>query len=171
MSEELLGLTLAYVFLTALLLIAIIAGRIRWPIKAGLIVISIVFYAVSYSGWKHAQGWPSKTALPDKFLLHHAVIEEPNDARGEQGMFYLWVTDLKHDELADKPRAFEIPYDQATHAVIEQALKKTRSGQPQLGQPVLNVAKPFKPKQQNALGQKIAKFDFTDVPVPALPEK
>lgn len=171
MSEELLGLTLAYVFLTALVLLAVIYGRLAWLLKAGLIVIAVVFYWFSYNGWKETQGWPSQVELPQKFLLHYAVIEEPNEETGEKGKIYIWLTDLLNDELAEKPRAYELPYDQAAHSAVEDALKKTRNGQPQLGQPAPRKAKPSDPKQKNALGQKTTELKFSNVPAPALPEK
>ncbi|MAY43350.1 MULTISPECIES: hypothetical protein [unclassified Neptuniibacter] len=171
MSEELLGLTLAYVFFTALVLLAVIYGRLAWPLKAGLIVIAVVFYWFSYNGWKETQGWPSQVELPQKFLLHYAVIEEPNEETGEKGKIYIWLTDLLNDELAEKPRAYELPYDQAAHSAVEEALKKTRNGQPQLGQPAPRKAKPSDPKQKNALGQKMKELKFSNVPAPALPEK
>ncbi|WP_415897939.1 hypothetical protein ACMXYX_06165 [Neptuniibacter sp. QD72_48] len=171
MNEELLVLTLAYVLLTALLLLAVISGRLKWPVKAGLVVIALFFYGCSYLGWKQSQGWPSPTALPDKFLFHYAVIEEPDKQANKEGDIYIWLTDLKNDELDEKPRAFRIDYDQATHGAVEEALKKTKSGQPQLGQPSKRFTKPSDAKRKDALGQKSPLINFTQVPDPALPEK
>lgn len=171
MNEELLILTFAYVFLAALLLLAIINGRLKWPVKAVLLVITLGFYVLSYEGWKQSQGWPSPTQVPDKFLFHFAVIEEPNKQEEIEGQIYLWLTDLKNDQLAQEPRAYRLPYDQTTHAAVEEAQQKSRSGQPQLGQPERRFTKPTDAKRKNALGQKSPLLEFTDIPDPALPEK
>jgi hypothetical protein len=77
MTETQITLLLAYVVFTALLSLALIHGLLHWLIKLGVLVVAAGFYWVSYQGWQQSLGWPSSTALPDKFLLHFAVIEEP----------------------------------------------------------------------------------------------
>ena len=58
MNEVLVGLGIAYIFLAALLLLALVYGRMNWTIKLVLIVVSVGFYWVSYINWQNAQGWP-----------------------------------------------------------------------------------------------------------------
>lgn len=171
MSEELIGLVLAYVFLIVLLLLAIIMGRLNWPLKTGLITVALLFYWATYHGWKDSQGWPSHSSVPEKFLFHFAVIEEPDSELNIEGEVFLWLTDLAENEMADVPRAYRLPYDQLTHAAIEEAMKQTQSGQPQIGQSTPRMEKPSDPKDKSALGQKGPKLTFTKLPDPALPEK
>ncbi|MCP4595234.1 hypothetical protein [Neptuniibacter sp.] len=171
MTEELLGLVLAYVFFTALLLLAVIRGSLKWPIKFVLVFGAVLFYAASYFGWQQSQGWPSRAQLPQKFLFHYAVIEEPDKERSEEGKIFIWLTDLNNHEMADKPRAYQMPYERGMHGELEQALKKMRSGQPQLGEFKPEVKQPKQAKNKHALGQKDQPLKFSDVPDPALPEK
>lgn len=171
MTEQLLGLTLAYVFLTALTLLAVISGRLPWPLKTVLVIVAIGFYWSCYIGWKEAQGWPSETNLPAKFLFHYAVIEEPNEERNEEGDIYIWLTNLEGNQMAEKPRAYRLPYDQAGHAAIEEALIEVLNSGPQLGFFGNRMDVGEKAKDKSAFGQKTYELEFAPVPDPALPEK
>ena len=106
MNELLLGLTVAYIFLIVLLLLVLIYSRLHPVFKLGLLCLSVGFYIVSYEGWKQAQGWPSLVELPDKFLLHFAVIEEPDEELDTEGRIFIWSTDLYGEEPAAVPRAY-----------------------------------------------------------------
>ncbi len=171
MTEQLLGLTLAYVFLTAITLLAVINGRLPWQIKTTLVVMALGFYWSCYVGWKESQGWPSATTPPQKFLFHYAVIEEPNEERNEEGDIYLWLTNLKDNQMAEKPRAYRLPYDQAGHATIEEALIEVMNSGPQLGFFGKKMEIGEKPKDKSAFGQQTYELEFTPVPDPSLPEK
>lgn len=171
MSEVLLQLSLAYVFLTALLLLCLICSRIFWGIKAGLILLAMGFYALSYSGWKESQGWPSEAQLPEKFLLHFAVIEEPDQEAGTEGEMFIWLTDLKGQKMADEPRAYRLPYDQKTHRKLSDALQESRSGNLQLGFMETEEDPQINDQQAHRTGQKYEGLEFRKLPDPALPEK
>lgn len=171
MNETLLQLSLAYVFLTALLLLCLIFSRIHWWLKAGLIVLAVIFYGFSYQGWKESQGWPTAVDLPEKFLLHFSVIEEPDKEAGTEGAIFIWLTDLKGQQLADSPRAYRLPYHQDTHNKLNEALRETRSGNLQLGFMETEDDPQINDLQANRTGQKYDGLEFRKLPDPALPEK
>ncbi|MFW1676508.1 hypothetical protein ACFVYJ_01840 [Pontibacter sp. JAM-7] len=171
MNEVLLGLTLAYVFLTAVLLLAVISGRLHWIFKLTLLLLAIGFYWISYQGWKQAQGWPTDAVVPEQFLMHYAVVEEPDKEKGREGGIFLWLTDLKGHQLAVEPRAYRIPYDQKTHTNIQLAMKDIRNGSVQLGQRSPKPEDPVSVENKKAFGEKKYLLEFSDLPDPALPEK
>ena len=171
MNEVLLVLTLAYVFFTALLLLALIYSKLFWGLKASLIVLAVGFYGLSYQGWKETQGWPTETVLPEKFLLHSAVIEEPDEAEGSEGSIYMWLTAIGDYRLAEEPRAFRLEYDLATHGKLETALREMNNGNLQLGQINPNPVIEETAKKQKRAGQKYLGLEFVKLPDPALPEK
>lgn len=171
MTEIQITLLLAYVAFTALLVLALIHGRLNWLVKLGVLIVATGFYWVSYQGWQQSLGWPSSTALPDKFLLHFAVIEEPDDTQGTEGTIFLWLTDLPDDELAAEPRAYRLPYDQETHSKVESAMRRAKAGNLQLGIRRGSDDLPEVQKFKNELGDKHLDIEFHPVPDPSLPEK
>jgi hypothetical protein len=171
MNEVLLSLTLAYVFFTALLLLALVYSRIPWFFKGGLIIIAVGFYGLSYQGWKETQGWSTTTPLPERFLLHYAVIEEPDEAKGINGSIYMWLTSIGNYQLAEAPRAYRVDYDLGLHDKLETALREVHNGNLQLGEISLNAVVQESVKKQNRTGQKYEGLEFVELPDPSLPEK
>ena len=133
MNETLLMLVLVYVFFLAVLILVLLTSRINLWLKCGLIIASSIFYFCSYQGWKQSQGWPAAVSLPNKFLLHYAVIEEPDKKTDNQGSIYLWLTDLASDQPAAQPRSYRINYLQETHVQVVKAMKKITGGNIQIG--------------------------------------
>ncbi len=171
MNETLLGLTVAYVIFTALLLLALIHSRLHVTFKGALLLLAVGFYWLGYQGWRESQGWPSNTRLPNKFLFHFAVIEEPDEERGFAGNIFIWLSDLKGQALAAEPRAYRIDYEQKIHGRLEDALRRMRNGKLQLGFIESESAREragYHKKQESRSQQVIA---FIDLPDPALPEK
>lgn len=171
MNETLLALALAYLFISGLLLLVLLRARLPWMVKLALILVALVFDLASYHGWQKSQGWATTAALPDKFLLHFAVIQEPDKRKQHEGAIFLWATDLRDDALADEPRAYRVPYDQETHAKVESAMRRAQAGNPQLGMRRQGDDLPEVLKFRNELGDKHFDIDFEPVPDPALPEK
>lgn len=171
MNEVLLMLVLAYVVLTALLLLAIISGRLHWLAKLLLLVVASCFYWVSYDAWRQAQGWPTQAEVPHKWLFHYAVVEEPREKDGFAGAIFIWLTDLENNQMAAEPRAYKLPYDQRTHIDIQLAMKEIRHGNIQLGQRTEREEDPADTEGKKAFGSMKYQLEFTDLPDPALPEK
>lgn len=170
MNEILLELAIGYVFLTALVLLSLIYSRWRWWLKAGLIVIAFGFYWSSYQGWKESQGWPSVSDLPDKFLLHFTVIEEPDEELGSEGQIFVWLTDLSAHEMAVEPRAYRLPYQKDLHSKLDEAMRESGSGKLQIGE-VTPVEELQQSEQAALMGHKYPGLKFERLPDSALPEK
>ena len=172
MNETLLMLVLAYVFLLAILILFLLNSQIKIWAKYSLVMLAVVFYFVNYQGWQQSQGWPASVTVPDKFLLHYAVVDEPDKKNQQQGHIYLWLTDLANDQPAEKPRSYRIDYTQTAHVEVNKALKKIKGGNLQLG---VKLTKKQQSKEQAKKAKSLASqafaIEFVDLPDPALPEK
>lgn len=172
MNETLLMLVLVYVFFLAVLILLLLNSRLNMWFKCGLLIASCIFYFFSYQGWKQSQGWSAQVTLPDKFLLHYAVIEEPDKKSNNKGSIYLWLTDLANDEPADQPRSYRIDYHQKTHVEVAKAIKKIKGGNIQLGIKLKKNKKgKYQAKKANSIGNNELVLEFVNLPDPALPEK
>ena len=171
MTALLLYLTLAYVFLAALLVLMLCYSRIHAMLKIALTIVVFGFYWMSYQGWQTSQGWPAHAELPGQFLLHYGMIEEPNSDDNTPGAIYIWATDLDNQTLGDLPRAYQLPYTRESHAGVEEALRQINNGKLQLGRN-LRKPDPMVPEAVNdGLGDTRIELEFSKLPDPALPEK
>ncbi|CAA6804101.1 MAG: Unknown protein [uncultured Thiotrichaceae bacterium] len=164
-------LIIAYVLLTALLVLLLLYGRLHYIFKLMLVVSVGALYLFSYQGWKQVQGWPSKTDLPDSFLLHASVIDEPDQEKGTKGQIFIWASTLKGSFPVSEPRAYEVPYDQEVHGSLEDALRNMRNGNVQLGAKKMSTGEMKKSQYRDGVGDESYKLEFKPLPDPALPEK
>jgi Ca2+/Na+ antiporter len=171
MTEVLFGLVIAYVFLLALLMLMLLYTRWPWLIKAVMVLLVCGFYLFSYKVWRQAQGWPSTAALPERFLLHASVIEEPDQRKGSQGQIFVWASDLVDHRPAAEPRAYRLPYDKAVHSALEDAMQNLRNGTVQLGRAREVTDDPEQARDLTRFGERRLQLKFSALPDPALSEK
>ncbi|MCP3869048.1 MAG: hypothetical protein GY703_13290 [Gammaproteobacteria bacterium] len=171
MNQITLLLVLAYVVLAALVLLTLIKGRLPTLVKLILVIGTSALYFVSYQGWKSSQGWATATPLPERFLLHASVIQEPDKSTGSPGSVYIWVSDLVDGKPADEPRAYAVSYDKKLHSDLEDALRGMRNGVVQLGRVTRVTDKPDRPTDVTRMGERREKVEIHALPDPALPEK
>lgn len=141
----------------------------RWPAwMKGLLVVAVtVFYFFADDVVHGVWGWPSADALPERFVLLAAVIDEP--AAKRPGALYVWVNALEGGKPAAQPRAFRLPYSKDLHALLNEGMKKVREGVSQLG-----TSEPKRGKGGLAWlrpGSDEQAVKLRDMPVPQLPEK
>jgi hypothetical protein len=171
MSVSIILIVLGFAFLFALLVLLLIQGKSPLWLKLLLIPFAAVFMLMAYHGWKDAQGWPSVTLPPEKFLLHAAVIEEPNAKKNDDGRIYIWLTSLVSQSPASTPRVHVVEYTEDLHAGLQDALRDMRKGNVQIAsrKRVQDADQP--PRDFNRLGEQRFSYEFTELPDPALPEK
>jgi len=134
LTDVIIWLAIAYALLGVLLLVICIFARIPWPAKAGLIVLTSAFYAVSFFATRGLLGWSSTDPLPPKFKLLSARIVEPHSLEGDPGAIHLWVEALDDDNFpSGVPRAYRLPYDAKLAEKAEAAVKASANGRPQGG--------------------------------------
>lgn len=123
-------LSAGYAAVAALLLSLNLASAWRWPIKLGGILIVSGLYIGTYIGAGGLTGWASRSAMPDYFRLHWAIVTEPDKFSGEDGRILVWAEALdQSDRSLSPPRAFELPYDDALAQRLERALGLVSEGQ------------------------------------------
>jgi hypothetical protein len=103
-------------------------------VKAGLIVLTSAFYAVSFFATRGLLGWSSTDPLPAKFKLLSARIVEPHSLEDDPGAIHLWVEALDDDNFpSGVPRAYRLPYDAHLAEKTEAAVRASADGKPQGG--------------------------------------
>ena len=162
-----LAVVLSFVVLVLLCTLALVWSR--WPVwLRGLLVLGVtVFYFFADSVLHGLSGWPSADAMPERWVLLAAVIEEPGAKT--QGALYLWVNAIENGKPVTEPRAFRLPYTKDLHALLNEGMKKTRQGVSQMG-----TAEPrHGPRGLSWLrpGSNEQIVKIRDLPSPQLPEK
>lgn len=164
-TDALLWAYVALAFVAALALLA--SAWPRWA-KASIAAGVTALYFVADAALDDVWGWPSRHALPERFVLLAAVIEEPGKTGGD-GALYVWVNALEGGRPASQPRAYRLPYSKDLHALLDEGMKKVRQGVAQMGSATpkagpagLAWMRPGADEQQ---------VRIRDLPLPQLPEK
>lgn len=161
------GLLWAYVAMAFVLALALLASS--WPrwAKALLVVAITGLYFYADHALTDVWGWPSKHALPERFVLLAAVIEEPG--KTNPGALYVWAQALGQGKPEREPRAHKLPYSKDLHALLNEGMKKVRQGISQMG-----TAEPKAGPRGLAWlrpGSDEQNVKIRDMPLPQLPEK
>lgn len=165
------GLITAYVLIGILLLSINLYSNWSWKIKAGTIIITTMFFLITYFSYPDLLGWPTTENPPARFRLVATHVQQPNKVTGESGAIFLWLTQI--DDLASTrpPRAYRLEYSSELHELVINANSKLNKGIPQLGEfeDRENVIDELKEAPRS--GQKTAEIEFYDLPDPLFPDK
>lgn len=166
LTSESHGLLWAYVALAALAGLALVASA--WPrwAKALLVAGVTALYFVANQALLDVWGWPSRQAMPERFVLLATVIEEPTAK--QPGALYVWVNALQDGKPVAEPRAFKLPYSKDMHSHLSEAMKKVRQGVSQMG---TTSNKTGSGVSWLRPGGEVLDVKIRDMPVPQLPEK
>jgi hypothetical protein len=161
------AVVLSFAALALLCVLALLWSR--WPIWLRALLVAGVtgFYFYADDQVHGMWGWPSADALPERFVLLAAVIEEPTSK--SKGALYVWVNALENGKPSAQPRSYRLPYAKDLHALLNEGMKKVRQGVSQMG-----TAEPKTgPKGFSWLrpGSDEQNVKIRDLPVPQLPEK
>ena len=165
------GLVAAYVLLAILLLSVNLYSTWSWQVKVVAVVVTSLFYLVSYFSFPPLLGWPTAQALPERFRLIAAEAYQPDKKTGEEGAVYLWAKKIKDLTAHTTPRAYVLPYSNPLHEKIINAQIKIKRGIPQLGEyekGIMMIPTNFSSKET---GQQSLDIQFYDLPDPLFPEK
>jgi hypothetical protein len=134
LQQEILGLSIAYALLAALLLVIALRARIPWPFKLAMVVLTSAFYCVTFFRIEYLTGWSAPVPLPSQFQLLWARVVEPNPLDRDPGAVHIWVEELDAANLpSGQPRAHRLPYSAALAAKVEAARDEIKKGHPQGG--------------------------------------
>ena len=165
------GLTAAYILIALILLSINLYSNWSWKVKAGTIIITSVFYIITYLSFPYLLGWPTTENPPERFRLIASHVQQPNKVTGENGYVYLWLTQIDDLSSVIPPRAYRLDYSNELHELVINANSKLNKGIPQLGEfdDHQNVIDELKNAPRS--GQKSINIQFYDLPDPLFPDK
>jgi hypothetical protein len=164
------GLALVLSFAALLLLVLLALLWSRWPgwMKTVLVLAVTVLYFYGNDAVHQIWGVPSADALPERFVMLAAAVDEP--VGKNPGSIFMWVSVPREGVNKLEPRAYRVPYTKELHAQIDQGVRKGRDGISQMGT--------AEAKAGNARGTGWLKpgsdeqeIKIRDLPSPQLPEK
>jgi hypothetical protein len=137
LQTEILGLSIAYTLLAALLLLIALRARIPWPLKIAIAVLTSAFYCVAFFRTEGLPGWSASAPLPAQFQLLWARVVEPNPLDQDLGAVHIWIEELDAANLpSGQPRAYRLPYSPALARKVEAAREQILKGHPTGGRAV-----------------------------------
>jgi hypothetical protein len=137
LQNEILGLSIAYALLAALLLIIVLRARVSWTLKTAAVLITSVYYCVAFFRIEGLTGWSAAAPLPSQFQLLWARVVEPNPLDRDPGAVHIWVEELDAANLpSGRPRAHRLPYSAALAGKVTAARDEIMKGHPQGGRAV-----------------------------------
>ncbi|MEZ5661167.1 MAG: hypothetical protein R3E83_22440 [Burkholderiaceae bacterium] len=146
----------------------------RWPVwMKGILLLGVTaLYFFGYRAVHDIWGRPSVDALPERFVVMAAFVEEPHQKN--PGAIYMWVSEIRDDDgqVLD-PRAYKLPYSRPLHTRVDEALERGRDGVSQMGVASSRTFRPGKGKGGAWLqpGNDEQEILLRDLPRPQLPEK
>jgi hypothetical protein len=134
---------LGFVIVAVLILWFVIGSKGHWISKAIVIFASLYFCLSVGFSIKDYMGWPTSEDLPEKFLVHWLIIEEPDKRTGNKGSIYAWLkplskTEKSYDTWGDyllsfydgesRPRAYRLDYSRDLHEKAQRAIELLMGG-------------------------------------------
>ena len=122
-------------------------SALKWYFKAACISAFCIFTIIFWSAIHTFLGWPAlEDDVPEKVLIHWAIVKEPNKFTKFDGRIYILLETLGEPDsnfLARffgyqkekvEPRLYRLEYNRDLHEKLEkEIMPKLRSGQPVLG--------------------------------------
>jgi hypothetical protein len=134
LQTEILGLSIAYVLLAALLLVVVLRVRAPWPAKVAAVLVTSIFYCVTFFRIEGLPGWSAAAPLPPQFQLLWARVVDPNPLDRDPGAVHVWIEELDAANIPNgQPRAYRLPYSPTLAAKVEAARDEIMKGHPQGG--------------------------------------
>ncbi|HIF50118.1 MAG TPA: hypothetical protein EYQ42_01045 [Thiotrichaceae bacterium] len=164
------GIIAAYIILGLLLLSINLYSKWSWPVKAMTIIITSVFYVVTYYSFPPLLGWPTTQHPPSQFRLISAHVVQPNKETGKEGSVYLWLTEIKNMSDSAEPRAYELQYSSELHERIINVKSKLDKDIKQMGE-FKEPDDTFNQVDEQKRGMKSVHIEFYDLPDPLFQDK
>jgi hypothetical protein len=137
LQTEIIGLSIAYTLLAALLLVIALRASIAWPLKVAVVLLTSAFYCVAFFRAEGLPGWSAVAPLPAQFQLLWARVVEPNPLDQDPGAVHVWIEELDAANIpSGQPRAYRLPYSPALARKVEAAREQILKGHPTGGRAV-----------------------------------
>ena len=190
MVTAVIGLVAAYVVLAVLLLSLNLTSLWRWWIKGAAILVTTLFFGVTFQTLNGLMGWPTTQKLPARFTLVWSLVVEPDKKTSNPGCIYVWAAELDDNNVpANTPRSYQLPYSDALARKIAGAQEKRDRGvevmgrvddagsrQEELGKDI-KIGQIERNGEENAAADTVpfmddgARLSFEELPPVILPDK
>ena len=164
------GIIAAYILLALLLLSINLYSKWSWQVKAATIVLTSVFYVVTYYSLPALLGWPTSQNPPSQFRLLAAHVIQPDKEKNTSGTVYLWLSKIINMTELSEPRAYEFDYSTELHEKIINANTKLDNDIAQIGE-FKEPDDVFNEVNEQRRGVRSIKIEFYDLPDPLFPDK
>ena len=171
MTLGIIGISAAYVLLALLLLSISLYSRLHWGIKAVSIVLTSLFYVITWLSLPPLMGWPVGEPLPEKFRVLAAHVLQPNKKTGSEGGIYLWLHSIDGMRQDALPRNHVLSYSEALHEAVIGVQAKLDRGITQLGELREPEENSTELDRNLPTTQISVDIEFYDMPDPLFPEK
>lgn len=130
MTALILGLAAAYGLIGALLVWVVVASKLPFVAKAGIVLLFAAAAPFTYYGVGELRGLPSDSAPPPRFIMHWARVVEPNPLTEDPGHVFIWLEALDDENFpSGTPRAYQLPYDEDLVRRVEAAMGRIQDGE------------------------------------------
>jgi hypothetical protein len=152
MDYNAVGIPVAFLLLAAMGLWLIIFAKGYWWLKCIFIAFVLYFSLAMWASLSQLSGWPTDVGMPDNFLVHAILVEEPSKSNlKEKGAIYMWASEIdenhniKKKEIdswllpfvsrknASEPRVYRLPYSEELHEQARQISKMLKAGKSVVG--------------------------------------
>ena len=164
------GIIAAYILLALLLLSINLYSKWSWQVKAATIVLTSVFYVVTYYSLPALLGWPTSQNPPSQFRLLAAHVIQPDKEKNTSGTVYLWLSKIINMTELSEPRAYEFDYSTELHEKIINVNAKLDKNIAQIGE-FKEPDDVFNEVNEQRRGVRSIKIEFYDLPDPLFPDK
>jgi hypothetical protein len=184
------GLVAAYIVLAVLLLSLNLTSLWRWWIKGAAIIVTTVFFGVTFQTLNGLMGWPTTQKPPARFSLVWSLVVEPDKKTSNPGCIYVWAEELDDNNVpSNTPRSYQLPYSDALARKVAGAQEKrergvevmgrvedARSRQEALGKDI-KIGQIQRDGEENAAADTVpfmdddARLSFEELPPVILPDK
>jgi hypothetical protein len=153
MNTEIIGIPITFIILSAAVLWLIILGKGYWWLKAFIVAVVLYFSLAMWFSLTNFSGWPVDIDMPNKFLVHWALVKQPSKKDVyQQGSILIWATEVDENnetivqqnktlitpftrsEKAVEPRVYKIPYSEKMHQKLIDAMKQITQGKQIIGE-------------------------------------
>lgn len=166
------GLITAYVLLALLLLSINLYSNWSWQVKAGSIVVTSIFYIITFLSFPPILGWATEQNPPEKFRILSVHVDQPDKISGSEGAVYLWTAGIENLSTDVEPRAYKFEYSNELHERVLQVKSKLNKNILQLGEfedPETGSLENL--EEKTGMSAVSAKLTFYDLPDPLIPDK
>ena len=133
------AIPIGFLIMATILLWFFINTKGKLWVKVALTLVAGYYSLITWTSLDTYAGWATDAKMPDQFIVHWVMVEEPDKKTKDPGAIYLWITSpdlgantmwnfLGYKPENPKPRIYRLPYSTDMHEKAEQIKKLLKKG-------------------------------------------